>query len=254
VGVTVGAVQRLVARMTIDPSFAAAVLRGERDAELPTEALRWIREVDPRAWGAERGRAAQLLGNVAAEFPLAVRLAAPGVLEGFASSDELHHALATDASLPLAFADRLLAHAAAPIRDVTRLEVEMAQVRRLAPERPAAPVRLAAGVRLLALTAGTVAWASAASGAADPGIPPVGSAREIAVLAPRGGTRWRRPDVRVEVVAGPVHRLLARAAIGMHAADIGPFGEACDASPAEVRALLADLVADGIVDPAAVDV
>ncbi len=245
-------VQRLVVRMTIDPDFAGQVLGG-LEPTIDASTLAALRAVDANAWGAERGRAEQMLGNLAGEFPLAVRLAAPGVLEGFVRSPEFHRAIESDSSLPLALGLRLLAAAGPSARAVTQLEVEMARARRLAGPRAEAPIRLAAGVRLVLLPAGTVAWAAEAGVAGRP--PPSSTgATECALLAPRGGGRWNLPDVRVEVVSGAVARLLELAAIGMVAADIVAFGVECDASVEEVRGLLADLCADGILDPAAVDV
>ncbi|MEQ1572384.1 MAG: DUF692 family multinuclear iron-containing protein, partial [Myxococcota bacterium] len=106
-------VQRTLFRMSLDPAFAAAV-RAAPPPELGEPAGRWLREVDPTLLEADpdRGRVRQLVGNVALELQHTVRAAGEAAaLDLFPASPELHHALAHDTPLVLAFAaylDRVL--------------------------------------------------------------------------------------------------------------------------------------------------
>jgi uncharacterized protein len=242
--------QRLLFRMALDPSFAAAISSGAEPTGLTEPADGWLRRVDVGLLAADPGgrRRDQLLGNVATEFLHTVR-AAPGVLDGFVGSPSFHAAIERGRPLPLAFAD----HAAevlpeGPARALLALDAALAEARRV--DRPSADppsgggaLALAPGARLLSLPEGTLAAAEAlaagrAARAPDP------SRAERVVVGAKGPPGPDRP-VHVELVSDGIAALLE--ACPLDRAGVEAFAAAHDVEVDELLALADGLRADGVI-------
>lgn len=108
--------QRVVVRMLYDPDFAARVLADPDGAlagvDVSQEERAWLREPDPRAWGADDSRPLRSMTALLQQFPasaaLAVRAAgSPGAVSGFYGSAWFHRAVMERGSLALAFGEYL---------------------------------------------------------------------------------------------------------------------------------------------------
>ena len=259
--------QRTLFRMQIDPAFADAVLARDSEAVASTglavDDLALILAVDPRAVAADPGgrRRTQVLGNAASEYTASLAAAATNartrsLLLDFASSPELHEALAQDGPLPHAFG----AFAARVARELddrllgALVELERALVRhrrRRAPEpSPAAgEIALSGRAHVLAVPAGTHAAAGALRAALGDGVgrPALGEGEEhLLFLAAVRGSPFRLPEVGVERLDPPADELFVRLARGsIGAEERGRFAAANGAEPAGLDAFLEDFVDEG---------
>jgi hypothetical protein len=260
-------VQRALFRMQLDPRFAER-LRA-RDAEalasaaLGAEELALLAGADPAGVSADRDgkRRAQVLRNVTGEFALSLAVAAdPGLVDAFPESREFHDAVASDSSLPLAFARHLEGRAAdgAPLlRALVALESALAGARRA--RRAPAPlvageVALAPWVELVSAPLGTLEAAARVRAALDRGEPtPVGvvvstSERETLLVrrAPEPDP-FRLPEVEVESLSPELAALLARAAKPLGAAALAAHARQASVSQGELGEVVAGLVAERIL-------
>lgn len=291
--------QRTLFRMQLDPGFARRLLAREPAAlassELDDGALALLRAADPRAIAADPGgrRRLQVLGNASSEFRATLAAGAHGAaadafLAPFATSDELHGALARDEPLPLAFGAWALREARARndrlLGALAALELALARLRRCPVERSAggsdaeaatgaAPgADIAAGAPLgalalspraavLTLPAGTHAAAAAllatlaedARAAGAPTPRPVlgpGEERLLLLAAPRPSP-LRLAEVSAEPLAPPADALFARLAAGpLGAEERARFAHAHGAAPADLEAFLAAFAREGALVPA----
>ena len=243
-------VQRALFRMQLDPGCTP-------DRELGPAERALLAAAHPAGLSADPGgrRRAQFLRNVTSEFPLALAASKDrGLAERFTASREFHEAVASDASLPLAFAEYLAAADPGPL---AALEGALARARRArrAP-LPLAPgeVALAPWAELVELPAGTLAAAERVRAALDAAVPtPIGveigaSGREVLLLRrePEPGL-FRLASLEVERLSPALAGLLSRAARGL-----GPEACALEARAAgltitELHEIIADLVADGVL-------
>lgn len=254
--------------MQMDPGFAERVFARDAQAVASTglsEAdLALLLAADPVAVRADRDRKRlrQMLGNVAAEFELSLAVAPDrdALLEGFPASEGFHAAVRTDASLPLAFGERVRADAAAgeSLRAaIAGLEVALAHARRSPrPVDPPAPgeLVLAPWAHLVDLPAGThaaameIRLALEAGGAPAPAPSLAGEGLEtLLVVADPEGAAHRLPDARVEEVVGPVARLLRRARLALDAEARGHLAALLDVSPRDLDAFAATLVEERVL-------
>lgn len=279
------ALQRTLFRMLHDASFAARILDGEgaavRSSGLGAAELALLRAEDRRAYSADRHgrRRAQLVRNVAGELSLSTSVAGEGRLDfgfgdGFASSPELHAAIAEDRPLPLAFAAyaaRCAAEREAPrIAALVALEAALARVRRApAPGRASradatagthgATLRLASDVALITLPAGTFALSERLRARLDAGEPPPLAWPADRLLAPDAGEHvlvrptsapdpFRLRDASAERVGPLVAAFLDLAGRGPIAPDArAGFAREHDLSADDVESVASDFAADGVL-------
>lgn len=262
--------QRTLLRMQLDGQFAARLLAGESAAVASTALgpaeLGLLAAADPRAIAADRGDARrwQVLGNVAREFALStafakVALEGARLLEDFASSAELHAALAGEGSLPLAFADyaeRRAAQLADPgLVALTRLESSMARLRRLRREqtRPG-PGELALSERaeLVLLPAGTFEQAQALRAALDRAAADLPRAARssagdetVLILARPALNPHALPELHVEALSPAVASLLEAARTPLGPGARAALARKLDASTAALEGFADELIAEG---------
>jgi hypothetical protein len=247
-------VQRALFRMQLDPRFAARVRAREaealRSAGLAGDELELLAGADAAAVSADRGgkRRAQFLRNVTSEFALSLALASDSKLvEGFTASREFHEAVSRDASLPLAFADHLVAQPG--VHGVAALEHAMARARRAPLDARGVPpghVALAPGVSVIQLAKGTLEAAARVRAALDRGEP---IRKQLEVKGPpfeslllrreREPAPFRLPAVEVEGVTPALGEMLTRAERPRPRAEL--------ASDAELAEVVDELLADGIL-------
>ena len=273
--------QRTLLRMQLDPGLGRALRAGDEEAWRSTSLDETDRALLLEAPAAgidadpEGKRRSQVLGNATAEYLVTLAHAArhdAGFLASFASSDELHAALAKDVPLPLAFAD----YAArcvedwsdASLRGTLALESALARRRRAhrLPSQAAAvaPLALAAGevrlnasAELVELTAGTLDRVDAerlalsegralpASDAGEPG------ARELVLVQARGElSPHRLAELHVERLAAPVDELLLLAREPLGRERRAAFARECGAEPEDLESFVEGLVGDGILERA----
>jgi uncharacterized protein (UPF0276 family) len=261
-------IQRTLVRMQHDPGFAAR-LRARDGAALDSTGLApedaaLLCAADAVAVAADRddARAAQLLRNVASEFRASAAVGPHGDGSadwtlGFPRSGFFHEAIASDASLPLAFARYAESCAeAAPsalFRALVALDAAMARARRdgaIESTPIGDAVRLAAGAALVALPAGTHAAAAALAGdPADRALRVDAEAREHVLVARVGPPArfGRLPELRVEPLAAAVAALLAAARTPLDAAGLARFAAEHELEVAELDAVVDEFVADGVL-------
>ncbi len=255
--------------MQHDPDFAARLRRGEDEAVASTglgaAELACLRAADPRAVAADRDgkRAAQLLRNVCSEFRLATRVGPDGGggrdwIAAFPRSSHFHTAVAEDRSLPLAFAeharDVATGASSAAFRALVSLEAELARARRQVPAAPAAApgeVVLAGVARLVTLPAGTWALAAALDAgeatAKAPRLGDDGQERVLLVADAEPPAPGALRAVRAEPLPDAVAAFLVRAREPLDAAARAAFARAHGVEPADVEAVVAEYVAEGVL-------
>jgi uncharacterized protein (UPF0276 family) len=268
-GTRVRSVQRSLVRMQHDAGFAAQVARGDAEAiasaQLDATGTAWLRALDPVAVAADRDgkRAAQLVRNVTSEFRLCAAIGPAGDgdawTHAFSRSVFFHAAIARDTSLPLAFAAFAEAHAAegaTPLfAALVALEAAMARARReiaVAPSPAPGTLRLSSAAHLVDVPAGTFAAAVQLGEKPDRGaLPAVASAQResiliVADLAADARFGRLRP-LRVEPLADLVAAFLQRAQESLDAAACAAFAREHDVADADLAAVVADYVADGVL-------
>ena len=267
--------------MQHDPGFAAAIRRAEPRAcattALGAVELSWVQGLDPAAVAADRGgkRTRQFLRNVSSELPRCVALGPrgdgdPTWIDGFPASPEFHRAVAAATSLPeafAAFADRhAAAIAAASFRALVGFEAEMVRARRRPVDRlRPGPDRvvLSPWARTVELPVGTHALASAlttllqrgagsealAACGRDGGLRGAEAACEVVLLAaaaeqPRPGALR---ELRVEPLAPLLAQFLAAHETPLPRAKWSQFASERDLDAAEVEAVAADFLREGVL-------
>lgn len=263
--------QRTLFRMQLDATFARAVFRGDvealRSTELGADELALLRALDPAGVEADPGgrRRSQVVCNAASEYALTVALAeargdAPGLLDGFARSRELHEAVRRDDRLPFAFgayAQRRARELARPrLAAIAALEAALARARRgeagaheLAPGEVVRNPR----ARLVELPDGTFALAESLRAALDAGAESqiaakLGPGAETLLLfAAERAHPQRLPEVAVERLEPAVAALLALAERPLGPAERARFARDQGAEPEELERFVDALAADALL-------
>jgi hypothetical protein len=242
--------QRALFRMQLDPGCSPADELGPAERAL-------LAAAHPAGLTADPGgrRRAQFLRNVTSEFSVSLAVTKGAALvERFTSSPEFHAAVASDSSLPLAFADYLARVEPGPL---AALDGALARARR-ARHAPAAlapgDLVLAPWAELLELPSGTLAAAERVRGALDAGQPtPIGVAisgagRETLLLRrdPEPAP-FRLASVEVERLSPELATLLARARQPIGRARRQHEARSAGLTLPEYNEIVADLTADRIL-------
>ena len=251
------AIQGAVVRMMYDPDFVTAVY-GQRAVPGLTEPERaLLRQVDRRAFTTDRFRRARAVHAIVDEYPASAAALGLAAVEGFLGSREFAAVLTGRGAMALAFGTWLKDQASG----VGRIEAAMAGLRRPAPAL-AAPgaLRCAPNIAPLTVPAGSLEWYEATIGSLGP--EPL---QGLADQPPRPGLPRRspvrrrqadeyllielRPDggMSLGTASEPLVRLLRFAATPRSRQMLAAEAVARGASAQEAPALLAGLVADGLL-------
>jgi uncharacterized protein (UPF0276 family) len=216
--------QRAVVRLLHDP---AALPRIASEGRLAPEELAWLQGVDPRAWRADRYRAARVLTGLLEEYP-ATAPAHGGELLAFFGGARFHEAVREGRSLAGAFGAWLQDTGSPAVAALARVEAAIAAGRRAAAPEPGAGWVRAPGC---AIVTGPVPAPYACEGDALVEVLPDGSAR-------------------VEEAPPALAALLREAALPRTRADLLAAARALGADPGEDEDIVSGLVADGLLVPA----
>ena len=245
------ALRRVMIRLLHAPKFAAA-LAADAERALAAEDLtpterRWLAEVAPAAWHADRDRPARVLAALAEEFPLTLRLDATRAA-GFFAAPEFHEAIQRRGSLALAFGAHLGRSDDPRVRALARVESAIAAIRRADQvDGTTTPgLRLSPRARVVSAPAGTLDLAVALRAAGPLGAT-LGPGTEVilAFAAEPGGNVTLEPlepelAALLDLAAGGCGRAALLAAARRHGAEAGEDQEIVDR-----------LIADGLLVGAA---
>ena len=247
-------VQRRLFRMQLDPGFAARLRAGEASAiaGLGEREQRVLAGADAVAIAADRDgrRRAQFLQNVTGEFALAC---AAGIsADAFPSSPELHAAVESNASLPLAFAayaERCCPGNAAA-RALVALECALARARRApTPSLPTGQLALAPGAVLRDCSAGTLDLAERVTAALQRGVSvpklrvDVRGRETLMIRSEPARTPFGLRSVAAERATAELTRLLEALA---QPCDLAELARRLGEPEAELAEVVDGLVSDGI--------
>lgn len=275
--------QRVVVRMLHDVRFAESVFESPKSTlsglELTDTERAWIASSDARAYRTDPHRGARVLTAIIEEFALTSALLARAsgsiqVLHDYISSPEFHRAIQQRESVALAFGSYVdggsadEAHGGRTSRHIAQIEYAIATLRRIRtlPPAPGGGIyQLCSTTRLLQLPSGTVDYFESlrAHLAGYPG-GLVAAAIHVDFPIPKIPGALRRPSQEFEGAlidlaanaVGPTIEVLppALAAIliglgdGLDEAAFVAMAQSKGADNAdEARALLADLVSDGLL-------
>jgi hypothetical protein len=248
------AIQRVIVRMLVDPSFAEAFTRGLEVPELEPHERAWLVAVDPRAFRTDPHRASRLLAAILDEAPTTAAVVADGGRQAercfaFFRSPAFHDCIQHRGVLSLAF----LAWAAAWTPELSTFELGAARARRRTPPTGSG-VCVAGGVAWATLPTGTfLRWQTLrarlgtspaealVNGVSLAGLPAVEAGAETLVfqVGPQGLVVGELPDVLATAFdrwMDPVPRAVA-------CADLRALG----ADPGDEDGILAGLVSDGLI-------
>lgn len=251
------AIQRAIVRMIYDPGFLGAVYgpRALPGLSEPERAL--LQQVDRRAFTTDRFRRARAVHAIVDEYPASAAAIGLAALEGFLGSREFSAVLVGRGAMALAFGTWLNDQASG----VGRIEAAMAGLRRPAPAPPGTgSLRCATNIAPLIVPAGSLEWYEATiaalgpeplQGLADqqrrPGLPRRSPIRKrqadehlLIELRPDGG-------MSLGTASEPLVRLLRFASTPRSRPMLAAEAVARGASAQEAPALLAGLIADGLL-------
>jgi len=258
------ALQRVVVRMLYDPPFAGRVFTGEdplADAGVTDEEIRWLRAVDPRAFGLDPYRRGRSLTGLLEEFPVSSARVVRhhgGVpaLDAFFGSDGFHRGMQAGRSLAAMFGEHL-AGLGPSLAGIAGLEGAIAATRR---PRPVPPDRwrLAPGVQLAAPPAGTLAYQAASLARLAEGGPVVARILEGPPLDPPPGSETAEtllltpcPDgtANVESLSPELHAILGAARQGCDRSALEAACRDAGATPEQTVDILRGFVDSGELLP-----
>jgi hypothetical protein len=242
--------QRALFRLQLDPGWAPGDELGPAERAL-------LAAAHPAGLSADPGgrRRAQFLRNVTSEFPLALAVTQDAALaERFTASREFHEAVASDSSLPLAFAAHLAAAEPSPLAALEAALARARRARRAPPTLASGEVALAPWVELLELPAGSLAAAERVRAALDAGEPtPIGveitGAGSEALLLRREPEPppFRLASVEIERLSPALAGLLARSARPLSPESCALEARAAGLTLEELQEIIDGLVAERIL-------
>lgn len=247
---SVHAIQRAMVRMLFDADFVRAVHAGPVDTLTDAERALLL-DIDRRAWTTDRFRRTRGVHALIDEYPVTAACMGVTRMDAFFSSDAFAGSLSTRGSMALAFG----AWARPQVGAIALLELAIARARRAEPRPHTGPIVTRPGLEPVHMPTNLLAtWTQLRERlGADPartlaeGWTPIQPPLPASTVEPLLVERGDDGNVGIGGSSPALARLLEFALIGRTLDDLTRKAVDLGCDPPEARALITDLMTDGLL-------